>query len=459
MRVRCLQLEGGLTGVVRAFTLGLTPALTPFPALRNIGSVGATGGLPGVQLWYGVSKGFEMQTGRFTPFHCAAAAAAALVLSGVGGCIRAPTAPDQQTPTATSASATATATASATATAPAFAAVLKKYSKDIRAGGATAVVIQIKSRLGEWSSAEGVRNLETNEPVQLTDQMHVGGITMTMVAVSVMKLVEEGKIQLHDPIQKHVPDFESIIKPPGPITIRSLLSHRSGMPRYWESLLRAGDPADGKRSHKERLSAAAEPWTGGSGSLFSYSGTNYSALALLVEKLRGQDIGAVIRADTVEPLRLQDTVMTGDEPGPQRLVHGYTKAESGELVDNALAPFHSGSPDTGMISTVPELNTFFAALQKGTLLTPQSVAEMHHPKYEQYGLGVVRRYDSCSNNDYFGHIGVVRGYAALALISADGSRQVAMAVARAPTPDQIGFEDPQSLEMSEVAVNALNQAC
>lgn len=397
-----------------------------------------------------------MQAGRFTPFRCAAAAAAAVVLFGVGGCTSARTAPDQQTPTATSASATAT----ARATAPAFAAVLKKYSEGIRAGGATAVVIQMKSRLGEWSSAEGVRDLGTNERVQLTDQTHVGDITMTMVAVSVMKLVEEGKIQLHDPIQKHLPDFESIIKPPGPITIRSLLSHRSGMPHYWESLLKGGDPGDGKRSHEERLVvAAAEPWTGGSGSLFSYSSTNYSALALLVEKLRGQDISAVVRADTVEPLGLQGTVMTGDGPGPQKLVHGYTKADSGELVDNALAAFHSGSPDTGMISTVPELNTFFAALQRGTLLTPQSVAEMHHPKYEQYGLGVVRRYDSCSNNDYFGHVGVVRGYAALALISADGSRQIAMAVARAPKPELIGFDDPQSLEMSEVAVNALNQAC
>ncbi|WP_458779373.1 serine hydrolase domain-containing protein [Arthrobacter sp. D3-16] len=399
-------------------------------------------------------EGVEMRPGRFPLFRTAAAA---LVLFAVGGCTSAPDPPDQQTRTGTSAAA---ATASATATTPSFAAVLKKYSEDVRAGGATAVVIQIKSRLGEWSSAEGVRNLETNEPVQLTDQTHVGDITMTMVAVSVMKLVEEGKIRLDDPVQKHLPDFEGIIKPPGPIDIRSLLSHRSGMPHYWENLPNVGDPGDRKRTHKERLAAAAaKPWTGGSGSLFSYSNTNYLALALLVEKLRGQDIGTVIRADTIEPLGLKDTSMTGDGPAPQNLVHGYTKTASGELVDNALAPFHSGSPDTGMISTVPELNTFFAALQKGTLLAPRSVEEMHHPKYEQFGLGVLRRYDSCSNNDYFGHMGVVRGYVALALISADGSRQIAMAVARAPKPDVIGFEDPESLEMSDVAVNALSQAC
>lgn len=396
-----------------------------------------------------------MQPGRFNLFRNGAAAATALLMAAIGGCTSVPEPPDQQS---TSSAATATATASDSK--PAFASLLEKYSQDMLAGGATAVVIQLKSRLGEWSSAEGVRSLETKEPVQLTDPTHVGDITMTMVAVSVMKLVQEGKIQLDDPVQKYLPEFDSIARPPGPVSIRSLLNHRSGMPHYWESLFKMGDPGDDKRSHQERMAVAAtDPWAGGLGGFYSYSNTNYSALALLVERLRGQDIGAVIGADTVEPLGLQNTLMTGDGPGPQGLVHGYTRTEGGELVDNALAPFHSGSPDSGMISTVTELNTFLAALQKGTLLALPSVAEMTHPKYEQYGLGVVRIYDSCSNNHYFGHVGAVRGYAALALISADGSRQVAMAVARAPRPDMVGFDDPQSLEMSEAAVNALNHAC
>jgi D-alanyl-D-alanine carboxypeptidase len=380
-------------------------------------------------------------------------ASAALVAS-LAGCTSASGPPDQLSPTAQSAAPTTTTTAPRT---PPFASVLEEYSQHLRARGATAVIIQMKSRVGEWSSAEGVRSLEAQVPVQLTDQSHVGDITMTMVAVSVMKLVEERKVQLDDPIQKYLPDFESIIKPPGPITIRSLLSHRSGMPDYWDS---PTDIGNRRFTHAERLSlAAASRWTGGSGSLYSYSNTNYSALALLVEKLRGKDIAAVIRADNVEPLGLQDTLMTGDEPGPQRMVHGYTRTAAGALEDNALAPFHSGSPDSGLISTVPDLNTYFAALQKGTLLTKQTLEEMHHPKYEKFGLGLVRRYDSCSNNDYFGHIGVVRGYAALALISADGSRQVAMAVARAPKPDLVGFDDPQSIEMAKAAVDALNLAC
>ncbi|HJV98959.1 MAG TPA: serine hydrolase domain-containing protein [Arthrobacter sp.] len=382
----------------------------------------------------------------------AAFLAAAALVASLSGCTGARDQPDQPSPTAQSLTVTATAP-----TEPAFVAVLQKYSDDMRADGATAVIIQVKSRVGEWASAEGVRNLEANEPVQLADQSQVGDITMTMVAVSVMKLVEEGEIRLDDPIQEYLPDFESIIKPPGPITIRSLLSHRSGMPRYWESPIDIGNR---RFTHQERLSlVAGMRWTGGSGSRYSYSNTNYSALALLVEKLRGKDIAAVIRADNIEPLGLQDTLMTGEGTGPQRLVHGYTRTQAGALEDNALAPFHSGSPATGLISSVPDLNTYFAALQKGTLVTKQTLEEMHHPKYEQFGLGLVRKYDSCSNNDYFGHIGVVRGYAALALISADGSRQVAMVVARAPRADLAGFDDPQSMEMSRAAVEALNLAC
>ncbi len=195
---------------------------------------------------------------------------------------------------------------------------------------------------------------------------------------------------------------ESLIKPPGPVTIRSLLNHRSGMPNYWEP---PTDIASRRFTHQERLGfAAATPRMRSRRPLFSYSNTNYSALAILVEKLRCQDIGAVIEADNVKPLGLKDTLMSGVDPKPQRTIHGYT-VQDGTQSDNTLAPLH------------------------------------------------------CSNNAYFGHVGVVRGYAALALISEDGSRQVAMAVARAPVPDPVSFDDPQSLEMAEAAVKALNLAC
>ncbi|MCU1515962.1 MAG: hypothetical protein JWQ75_683, partial [Pseudarthrobacter sp.] len=72
---------------------------------------------------------------------------------------------------------------------PAFVAVLERYADDLRAQGASAVIIQIRARTGAWSTADGVRSHEGKEPVQLTDQVQVGGITQAMVAVAVMQLV------------------------------------------------------------------------------------------------------------------------------------------------------------------------------------------------------------------------------------------------------------------------------
>lgn len=100
-------------------------------------------------------------------------------------------------------------------------------------------------RIAAVAKAVGVRNLEKKEPAQLTDQVHIGDITMSMVAVSVMKLVEDGMVRLDDPITEYLPEFENVIHPPGPVTVRSLLNHRSGMPHYWE--VPKGDPETGKR--------------------------------------------------------------------------------------------------------------------------------------------------------------------------------------------------------------------
>jgi D-alanyl-D-alanine carboxypeptidase len=381
-------------------------------------------------------------------FRLAALASALLLVSSLGGCTASPDPPDQQSPTARSSRALA------------FVAVLEKYSDDMRKAGAPAVVIQMKSRFGEWSTAAGTRSLENQEPVQLADQFHVGDITMSMVAVSVMKLVEEGKVRLDDPITEYLPEFEDMTHPPGPVTVRSLLNHRSGMPHYWEVLLQSGDPGNTRRSHEERLALAGTvPWvTEGSVSVFSYSNTNYSALALLVERLRGRGIAEVLRAEIAKPSGLQDTLMTGAKPAPQKMVHGYTLSKGAERVDHALSPFHIGSPDSGMISTVPDLNTFLAALAQGKLLKATTVQQMQTPD-PQYGLGLMKRYDACSNNFYFGHVGVVLGYGTLALISADGARQVAIAVSRPPSQDLVGFGDDPANRMMDAALEALNSAC
>lgn len=397
-----------------------------------------------------------MQTAftRVISFRFAVLATAIALMASVGACTGAPDPPDQKSPTA----APSTARSSK---APGFVDVLEQFSEDMRDAGAPAVLIQMKSRYGEWSTAEGVRSLDGQEPVQLADQIHVGALTTSMVAVSVLKLVEEGKVRLDDPITQYLPELETLLHPPGPVTVRGLLSHRSGMPSYWE-----GDVAPTLRegltrrlSHEERLAIAAPgTWRSrGTSSIFIYSESDYSALALLVEKLRGRNLADVLHTDIVEPLGLQNTLLMGEHASPQKMVHGYI-LEGGQRIDTTLSAFNIGSADTGLISTVPDLNIFLEALIQGKLLKAKTVLEMQTSNKE-YGLGLMKSYDACSNNYYYGHSGVVLGYGTIALTSADASRQLTISVSRPPSESLVGYDDPQATETLKVAVEALNNAC
>ena len=102
-------------------------------------------------------------------------------------------------------------------------------------GGATSFVVQVRWPGGEWSKAYGVRNLDSKDPARPQDRVSVASITKSMVAVSVLKLVDEGLIGLDDPVNGVLESFRTTLRPPGPITVRQLLNHNSGMPDFGDS--------------------------------------------------------------------------------------------------------------------------------------------------------------------------------------------------------------------------------
>lgn len=387
-------------------------------------------------------------------FRLAALATATALVAPLGGCTPAPGPPDEQ-------SFAAHPVTPAPSKEPAFVGVLERYADDLQAAGASAVIMQIKARTGEWSTALGVRSHEGQEPVQLTDQVQIGDITEAMVAVSVMKLVEEGQVKLDDPIAHYLPEIEAVLSPPEPVTVRSALNHRSGIPEYWDALRRVSPLNElmaRTMSHADRLAAAAgTPWPRQRPEQFVYSGSNYVVLALLVERLRGRGIGDVLHSDIVEPLHLEGTHMMGGENAGQRMVHAYSLLGP-DRVDVTRPAMYRNAPDSGMISTVPDLNAFLAALVGGKLLKPASLQEMLKAGREDYGLGLMKIYDECSNNSYFGHVGDVLGYTSLAMGSLDGSRQLAIAVATPAGSPPASF-NALGNQMMDAASAALNQAC
>jgi D-alanyl-D-alanine carboxypeptidase len=392
---------------------------------------------------------------------------AALVAGALlGGCTGGPApAPFQPSPPATTPAPVPTSTTTPPpATAPSslrdLQAMLELYSEEMLQEGASAVLIEAKTGDEEWSHAAGVRS-RGGGPVQLSDPTQVGGITQTMVAVSVLKLVDEGRLALDDRVTTYLPELEGLLRPPGPLTVRQLLGHTSGVPDFYTLLLESA-PAHQvlatRISPEQSLAlAGTAPWQLSGPLGFSYSRSDYVALGLLVERLRGAPLADVLRADIVEPLGLGSTMMTGDGPAPASLVHGYALVDGG-LVDVAYSALQNGSASGGMISTVEDVNTFYAALLRGDLLSPAGVMAMKGRADAHYGLGLDQWNDRCTNGFYYGHSGDVPGYGTVAISSADGNRQLVVSVAYPPSP-LTARSHAIALEMTGLAQIALNASC
>lgn len=387
--------------------------------------------------------------------------AALMVCALVGGCIGEPEPAPVQPPAPVPAPPATTAVAPPSSSLRGLKAMLELYAVELLREGAPAVLMAAKVGQEEWSHAVGVRSRDGGVPVQPSDPVQAGGIIQTLVAVSVLKLVDEGRLTLDDPITKYLPELDALVRPTAPVSVRQILSHTSGMPDFFPALL-ASAPAQHVLttpiSPEQRLALAGTvPRQPRQPLEVSYSRSDYEALGLLVQRLRGRPLADVLRTDVVEPLGLRSTSMVGDGPAPAHLVHGYALVDGG-LADVAYAALHRGSASGAIISSVEDMNTFYAALLRGKLLSPASLAEMKGRVSAGYGLGLDHWHDRCTNGFYYGHSGDVPGYGTIAISSADGNRQLAVSVAYPPSK-LLPQPSAIALETAGLAQVALTASC
>lgn len=342
--------------------------------------------------------------------------------------------------------------------------ILEEFSKRMLDLGAPAVLIEARIDGEVFSSARGVRSLETSTPAEVTDPVHVASVTKSMVAVSVLKLVEEGVIRLQDPVGRHLPEFDTLMEPPGPVTVEHLLRHTSGMPNYHDPQLtsRTLQQALTQPITAEEILAltASVPWVLAPGDRMLYANANYIALGLMVQRLRGQPIAQIFRSDIIDPLKLTGTQMTGPGPAPATMVHGYITID-GVRLDTAYLAGLIGNTAAGLVSTVRDVNTFYAALMDGQLLKPDTVKEMLLAP-EGYGLGLTRWASVCPGASYYGHAGDTAGYGTIALTTPDAKRQVAITLAYPPAPLNLTPYTPSNelaWEVMRIARKALDSTC
>ncbi|EEZ78525.1 beta-lactamase [Actinomyces sp. oral taxon 848 str. F0332] len=293
-------------------------------------------------------------------------------------------------------------------------ALAAKTDKDGNAVGATA----------------GKGNLATGEAPPLDGEVRIASNTKTFVAVLIMKMVEEGKVKLDEPIETYLP---GIVKGQGvdgkKITVRQLLQHTSGLPEFGDGQLDYFAIRNDYVSPRDVLDGVlSRPAQFAPGAKFQYNNANYVVLGLLAERVAKRPIAEQIDAKIVKPLGLKHTYMPA--PGEKTIrgkhPHGYHTRDGkpGKLEDITEAdPSWEGAAGS-MISTPSELNKFMQSVFDGSLLSQASIAEMKKsvPAPEmggEYGLGLIAHKSSCGV--VWGHSGNNPGYHSLSAVGPDGT--------------------------------------
>lgn len=158
-----------------------------------------------------------------------------------------------------------------------------------------------------WLKAYGDKRVEPEREAMTDDTVFdLASLTKPLsTATSIMKLVEQGKLSLDDPVSKHLLDFA--VEGKEAITIRDLMVHRSGL--IPDNAI--ADYADGPLKAKERL-LALKP-TAPVGTKFMYSDVNFMVLGEVVAKVSGVPLNEFAREQLYKPLEMTDTTYLPSE--------------------------------------------------------------------------------------------------------------------------------------------------
>ena len=286
-------------------------------------------------------------------------------------------------------------------------------------------VAVVKDQETLWTGAYGKSNIESDINTSVTTRCSICSISKLFTSVAIMRLYDEGKLRLDDELADLLPSFKlkQQYKDSGPITVRSLLTHSSGLPRqsdvpYWtgpEFAFPTISEMQSALENQETLYPAS--------SNFQYSNLAMSLLGQVVSELSGMSFEDYVTKHILNPLELNATKpdMPKDLYGKE-LALGYS-ALNRNLQRQKVALYEPNgiTPAAGFSSNVLDLAKFASwqfrlrASKESEILKPATLRNMHNVHWTNpdfsttWGLGF-SVYKGSDGSKWVGHGGSCPGY-------------------------------------------------
>jgi CubicO group peptidase (beta-lactamase class C family) len=229
----------------------------------------------------------------------------------------------------------------------------------------------------------GMANMEWDIPNAPNTKHRLGSITKQFTAMLILQLAEDGKLDLHAPISKYLPDYPE--KTGDVITIHHLLTHTSGIPNYTsfpgfmedESRDPYTPEAFVKKFEDKDLDFSP-------GERFSYSNSGYFLLGVIAEKLSGKSYEVLLHEKIFSPLNMRATGFDNHSDILKNRATGYEKEAGGyknsKYLDMSI-PYAAGS----MYSTAEDLYLWDQALYTNKILSKKYMDLYFKPQIQAWG--------------------------------------------------------------------------
>lgn len=277
--------------------------------------------------------------------------------------------------------------------------------KELRAANFSGTVIVANGKEIIYSSTFGIANREKNIPFTANTIFDIGSITKQFLATSVLKLVEEDKLALHDTLEAY---FQAVPDDKKRITVHQLLSHTSGLPANLSNH-QLYDIVPHEQYYKKAFS---EKLVAIPGEKFQYSNVGYSLLARIVEKISQLDWEVYLNKNLFSVAGMTETGYRLPQFNIERLAINYGADQTAfqrffsieaksRSVGHSLAHLYNTPGDRwmegagGLMSTTQDMYKWFLTVMSRKILHPDSWDKLFTPhissgdkSFYGYGWGI-----------------------------------------------------------------------
>lgn len=240
-----------------------------------------------------------------------------------------------------------------------------------------------------YRGARGMASVELGVPLSADHAFRIGSVTKQFAAAALLKLVDEGRAKLDDPLSKYLPSYPQGDK----ITLLHLLNHTSGVksytsiPGYMDQPIRRTLTTAQLIDEFKSLPVEFKPGEG-----WNYNNSGYVLVGAVIEAISGKPWHEQVKESVLKPAKLARTQYPGEDLVIKGMVTGYGFGPEGLGVADYLSmtqPHAAGA----LVSTVDDLWRWNQALHGGQLISAASYQRMVTPEGKaaasNYGFGIM----------------------------------------------------------------------